>query len=372
MSARLHRRIQLAVSGVIAFALLLSAPHGYASPADEISATRKNAVKASARLDDLAATLELRNEEFLQVSEDLSTTRAQISETERNLDLALADENAASQQLSQRAVSMYRDGPLGFLDVFVGASDYQELITRLEFMRLVGQSDAALLIRVREARKRIDATQRTLETRRVELVALRERSGEKKSEVEQALEEQRAYLSSVNSRLKRLIADEKKRREEEAARQAARIAARLSGSSSPRGREFVASALGEPHPEAVTIARRYVNKTPYLWGGTTPRGFDCSGLVQYSYNRVGIPIPRTSRLQYRIGAFIPPDRLDLLAPGDLVFFGYGGNPGAVHHVGMYTGDGKMIHAPQAGQLVSQSSLLERISSRGDYVGACRP
>jgi cell wall-associated NlpC family hydrolase len=95
-------------------------------------------------------------------------------------------------------------------------------------------------------------------------------------------------------------------------------------------------------------------------------------LVQYCYNKIGITIPRTSRLQYRTGAYIPPDRLDLLAPGDLVFFGYGGNPGAVHHVAMYVGDGKMIHAPQAGQLVSQSSLLERISRRGDYVGACRP
>jgi cell wall-associated NlpC family hydrolase len=109
-----------------------------------------------------------------------------------------------------------------------------------------------------------------------------------------------------------------------------------------------------------------------VWGGSTPSGFDCSGLVQYVYERLGIDLPRTSREQYHAGAFIPANRLDLLQPGDLVFFGYDGDPERVHHVGMYVGDGNFIHAPGTGDHVVVASLTGRIAARGDYVGAVRP
>jgi len=77
-------------------------------------------------------------------------------------------------------------------------------------------------------------------------------------------------------------------------------------------------------------------------------------------------------MQYRIGAYIPPNRLDLLQPGDLVFFGYEGSASRIHHVGMYVGGGSFIHAPQTGDVVRIASLTGRIASRGDYVGATRP
>jgi cell wall-associated NlpC family hydrolase len=110
---------------------------------------------------------------------------------------------------------------------------------------------------------------------------------------------------------------------------------------------------------------------PYVWGGTTPKGFDCSGLTQYVYREIGISIPRTSRSQFRAGDHIAPGNLDQLVPGDLVFFGYGGDPGRIHHVGIYVGDGDFIHAPARGQTVTISSLTSRISRRNDYVGASR-
>ncbi|HEY5432576.1 MAG TPA: NlpC/P60 family protein, partial [Coriobacteriia bacterium] len=72
------------------------------------------------------------------------------------------------------------------------------------------------------------------------------------------------------------------------------------------------------------------------------------------------------------GQFIPPSRTDLLEAGDLVFFGYGGDPSQIHHVGMYVGGGVFIEAPGAGGYVRYASLWSRISSRGDYVGAVRP
>lgn len=94
--------------------------------------------------------------------------------------------------------------------------------------------------------------------------------------------------------------------------------------------------------------------------------------MQYSYNKIGISIPRTSRTQFLAGAYIPPNRLDLLEPGDMVFFGIDGDPDQIHHVGMYVGGGDFIHAPSTGDVVRITSLGGRIASNGDYVGACRP
>jgi cell wall-associated NlpC family hydrolase len=92
--------------------------------------------------------------------------------------------------------------------------------------------------------------------------------------------------------------------------------------------------------------------TPYKWGGDDPRGgFDCSGLVFYSFDRLGFDVPRTAADQSE--AARPVDRDDL-TPGDLVFFRNGRR--RVDHVGIYAGEGKFIHAPRAGQVVSYAYL----------------
>ena len=109
-----------------------------------------------------------------------------------------------------------------------------------------------------------------------------------------------------------------------------------------------------------SFAQRFVGN-PYVWGGTTPSGFDCSGLVQYVYGQIGVNISRTTYTQVNEGRYVSRD--ELLA-GDLVFFGDSSSP---HHVGMYIGDGMMIHAPQTGDVVKIASL----SARSDYATARR-
>lgn len=94
----------------------------------------------------------------------------------------------------------------------------------------------------------------------------------------------------------------------------------------------------------VDIAKKYIG-VPYVWGGTTPKGFDCSGLVQYVFREAGISLPRTSAEQSKVGEYI--ERGDL-RPGDLVCF-----PG---HIGIYIGEGQFLHAPDVGQKVRINSL----------------
>lgn len=91
---------------------------------------------------------------------------------------------------------------------------------------------------------------------------------------------------------------------------------------------------------------------PYIFGGTTPQtGFDCSGLVQYSYQQLGLHIPRSSYEQYRLST---PVYINRLQPGDLVFFRT--RSIFVSHVGIYIGDNRFVHAPGEGRPVSTDSL----------------
>lgn len=109
--------------------------------------------------------------------------------------------------------------------------------------------------------------------------------------------------------------------------------------------------------KAVQIAKRELG-TPYVYGGSSPGGFDCSGLTAYIYARLGIHLPHNAAAQYYYGR---PVSLKHLRPGDLLFFhGLG-------HVGIYIGHGRMIHAPHTGANVE----IESLSNRGYIDGARR-
>ena len=107
-------------------------------------------------------------------------------------------------------------------------------------------------------------------------------------------------------------------------------------------------------------AARYLG-VPYRWGGASPAGFDCSGLVMYVYAQIGIALPHYTVTQYRMGVAVTRDRLQ---PGDLVFFD------GLGHVGIYIGAGQFIHAPHTGDVVKVSSLSESWYA-STYVGARR-
>ncbi|MDR2612390.1 MAG: C40 family peptidase [Deltaproteobacteria bacterium] len=122
---------------------------------------------------------------------------------------------------------------------------------------------------------------------------------------------------------------------------------------------------GEPALAKIVVgtAEKYLG-TPYVSGGRGPKGFDCSGLVWYVYRLNGIELPESSYRQSRVGREV--DR-DELMPGDLVFFRSGRR---VDHVGLYVGDGFMIHAPGRGKKVRRANLEERYY-RQHYVTARR-
>jgi cell wall-associated NlpC family hydrolase len=133
---------------------------------------------------------------------------------------------------------------------------------------------------------------------------------------------------------------------------AAAYAATGGGQASDAANVAVSFALGEVG-------------APYVWGGDTPGGYDCSGLAQWAYAQAGIALPRTAQAQYdtgpRLTAGIP------LTAGDLVFFG--AKATSVEHVGIYIGNGEMVDAPHGGAQVRTEPIA---AFTPPYVGATRP
>lgn len=151
------------------------------------------------------------------------------------------------------------------------------------------------------------------------------------------------------------------RRSRRARRPAHRIARKASRTRAA-ARLVRRTPTGRAGPSAALWARRYVG-VRYVWGGATPRGFDCSGLTMYCYRKAGRRIPRTASQQFRYGR---PVATNALSPGDLLFF-WGGR--RIAHVGMWVGGGRIIHAPRPGRRVTNAAFSGWFRKR--FAGARR-
>lgn len=353
-----------------------------------ISEKQAQAAAAQAELERMRAELEVKVEEYNAITEAVEQTGLAIDATGEELERATEDLETAQGALAQRVSGIYRHGGLDVIDVLLGVRTFDDLFTRLDLLRRIGASDAAQIESVRIARSRVEAAERSLQQRLSEQTALQTQARSRAAAIEAEVSRQQAYVARLDSDVQRLIAREEERQRalaEERAREAAAAAeqarsTRATPVTTPDEGSLARSDAGPsaspgtpvsaPSGSVVEIALQYLG-VPYVWGGSTPDGFDCSGLVQYVYRQVGVSLPRTSQSQFRVGERIAADRVDLLQPGDLVFFGTDGDPERVHHVGIYVGGGNYVHAPNTGAVVRVNSLTARIESSHDYVGGSR-
>ncbi|WP_046779202.1 C40 family peptidase [Streptomyces yangpuensis] len=298
-------------------------------------------------------------EEAEAANERYNGAKEQADEAERAL-TGLRDEaarktdqlNTARSALGSLAASQYRSGSLGTAAQLALADDPQEYLTQASFISRAGHRNAAGITAVR---RKLD-----------ELAKLRERASGRLTDLRSRRDELAAHKTEAEEKLaaaKRLL--DRLTAEERAAYEA-QSSGTVSSAAAPSGAASAGPVAAAPPPpadgsraaRAVAFAYGAIGK-PYVWGATGPGSFDCSGLTQAAWRSAGVSLPRTTYTQINAGRRVSRDQL---APGDLVFF-YSG----ITHVGLYVGNGQMIHAPRPGSTVR----LAPVDSM-PWAGASRP
>jgi len=328
------RRTALAlVFGVCVLSLVFAA----ASPASPVT-TKKARLKAvQTKLDTVYAQAEVAVEKYNQATSKLDSVELKISQNQRLLDVAKRNLRTANKQLTVRAATIYKSRDVGIVDVLFQADSFDELVTQLDMMNRIGNSDVDTV-------KAIAAYRRDIRDRRVKLEADKKVAARLVAERAAQKNQILALESKLEKMTKGLKAEIKRLREQAA------LAAKLAAQQSWGGLVPPPVDPNSPgHPEIVTIAQRYFG-VPYVWGGASPSGFDCSGLTMYCYAQIGIQLSHGATDQQRQST---PVALSDLRPGDLVFFG---NAGYSHHVAIYAGGGSVIEAPHTGDVVRYGAL----------------
>ena len=330
-----------------------------ADPAGDIAAKQSEAASVKGQIDTLNAQLEAKVESYNQANIELGKIDDSIKENQAKLDAAVAQLAQMQDKLEQRVVKIYRNGDVNVLDVLMDTSDLNEFLTKYDMLTRVGEQDRNDLEQVKMLKEQVEQTKAQLASDQATQSSLVDQLASEKSDIESGLTQRQQMLSGIEGEISQLQAQEQ-------AQQAAALAAQQAAASSSDsgGESGGGGRIGPLHPSTaggvVGIAMQYLG-VPYVWGGASPSGFDCSGLVMYVYAQIGISLPHGATAQYAAGT---PISYDELQPGDLVFFGGGGY---MSHVGIYIGGGQMIHAPFEGTVVQIGS----VSSGGSYAGACR-
>ena len=348
------------------------------TPARKIARLRAEAVKVQTTIDRMNDQIQGLVEDYNTNEDALKATLADERATRRRLEAAEAQLEEAQRTLDDRVRAIYITGPVTGLGQFLGVHDVHEALTAARYQAGAVAADDVAIARVTQAKAVLHSIAASLAAQQREQERIRARLTAQRATIEGRLAAQRAYLSRVKAEVKRAVEQERKRQEELRRRAlqrrlAAERAARARAAARARDhRHATTPSWGDvPLPrrgaarQAIAFARAQLGK-PYLWGGTGPDRFDCSGLTMMAYRSAGVSLPRTSRQQWYGGPHVR-SMLDL-EPGDLVFYAYDlRDPSTIHHMGMYLGGGLMVEAPYTGSVVRVRSI-----NRPDYIGAVRP
>ncbi|HEY7003785.1 MAG TPA: NlpC/P60 family protein [Gaiellaceae bacterium] len=233
--------------------------------------------------------------------------------------------------------------------MLLGSASLDDLLDRVDTVNRLSDQDTRIVNEVRTFRAEVKQREVELTQARVEQTRVVAEQAAKRDAIKSQLAERQRLLNSIKAEIARIQAAEKQRQQQLASQAETRISTEAGG-----------NPVGHYGGGVVGIAMHYLG-VPYVWGGASPSGFDCSGFTMYVYAQVGVSLPHNAAMQYSYGS---PVSKESLAPGDLVFFN------GLGHVGLYIGGGQFIHAPHTGDVVKISSLSESWYA-ATYVGARR-
>jgi peptidoglycan DL-endopeptidase CwlO len=336
-----------------------------------ISAKQAEARQVEQQINALDDSLGRADEMLNLANLKLARVGRQIAINKRELRVARSNLAKSRETIAKRLVTLYTKGQPSTLEVILGANSIDEILSRVDTENRVSSLDAQVIAQVRvfKASVTVHAQRLAVERRQVRRLVTLRRSQERAITVR--LGERRRLLSSLNGEIRQLVAAQEAAQRAAQLRAAEEARSRYAQQQASQQQAYQSLAIGasgqvaegptvlppSTHGGVVGIALSYLG-TPYAWGGSSPGGFDCSGLVMYAYAQMGVSLPHSSYAMWDYGVPVPADQLQ---PGDLVFFN------GLGHVGIYIGGGQYVESPHTGATVQVSSL----GSDPSYVGARR-
>jgi cell wall-associated NlpC family hydrolase len=342
--------------------------------AGRIAAERAEARQVEAQLNALNARVDAAVQAYDEAVAKRDKVTAAIRVNTAQLRLARHNLHVSESELAQVLVSGYKSSGQSAAEYVLASGSFSDLITRVDVVRRTDALQAQVVHQVQVDKRVVETRQAKLKRERRAAVKLVAHARAERARVQAMVGHENAVLAGIKGKIAQLIKQQQARRAEiareraaAARRQAAEQAAAPPPPSPGTGRTGGGGA-GFPAPppagsigeQAVAIAERELG-VPYVWGGASPAGFDCSGLTMWVYAQLGIQLDHFTGSQWEAGPHVP--RADL-EPGDLVFF----EPD-IGHVGIYIGNNLFIHAPHTGTVVQISSLTGWYAA--EYQGAVR-
>ncbi|MDG4861868.1 NlpC/P60 family protein [Streptomyces sp. T-3] len=327
------------------------------------------------KVDDLYRQAGVATQQYNAAKERTEKQRGQVDDLLDQVAKRTDKLNDARRELGSIAAAQYRNGSTSATANMLLADDPQQLFDQRQLMsRMSGNQQAAVDeykdLQAEATEKRGEATKSL-----ASLTDAQDDLRTSKSDVQSKLTEARELLSKLTAEEKARLAAIEKKKEEEARKKAEELARRQaaaeeaakrkaaeeaaqkeqeeqeSGSDSGSGSGSDSGSTGDSYAakaeKVINFAEGQIGK-PYVWGATGPDSYDCSGLTQDAWAAAGITLPRTTWDQVKVGTTV---KVADAKPGDLVFF-----YDDISHVGIYIGDGKMIHAPKPGTNVRTESI----------------
>ena len=355
--------------------------------ADQIADAQAQAAAVTAKLNAAEAQIASLTGQVNQADYKLAQLQSKIAASQaqmaRDQHVVTGDES----QLRAQALADYTSSGTANTATQIFTANVNTSGIRSEYSSIATGNVTSTIDHLHTAQSELAATQSSLEQQKSQAQSTRDSLQSAQSQASSLAAQDQTTLDSVNANIQQLVAQQQaaaaaaakaaaqaafnQKVASEQAAQAAQAAAQRSSAGassnpSPGGPSVTITVEAPPPPllpgaaGAVEAAEREIG-VPYVWGGTTPAGFDCSGLVMWAYAQVGISLPHYSGAQYADTTHIPMADIE---PGDLLFYG----PGGDEHVAMYVGGGSMIEAPYTGASV----WITGVRLGGDFVGAGRP
>jgi cell wall-associated NlpC family hydrolase len=336
---------------------------GPPAAADAIGDAKRQAKEIAAKLARLRGDSELLAEQYNDARLQAQDLDAQVTEAQARLASSQGQATAVRQRLTSWAVRAYVSASDGDPVFAVLSGDPTSDAAGMDgYSALALGADANLSDQLRQSSQDATTIAEDLANKLALQVQERADLAKKKKAAEQAVAAESQLLRSTRADLVQLIKDEEIR---QAVAENARIKAQIEAQRAARQAGVATTVRHTPPPPspgaagAIAAAQSQIGVAYHFAQDDPTDGFDCSGLTAWAWGQAGKSLPHSSRKQFDLLTRIDPADLE---PGDLVFFGR-----PVHHVGMYIGNGQMIHAPHTGDVVSIDSIYRR-----DLRGGGRP